>query len=91
MELKAMELPLAGFGAAATPARVEILTLSSVDRIKRAAGTELHGDGALQAPEEDLLLFLPASADARRAYQRTAALPHRKPDPNAVMTRRSPR
>jgi len=37
MELKAMELPLTGFGAAATPARVEILTLSPVDRIKRAA------------------------------------------------------
>jgi hypothetical protein len=37
MELKAMELPLTGFGAAATPARVEILTLSPADRIKRAA------------------------------------------------------
>jgi hypothetical protein len=37
MELKAIELPLTGFGAAATPARVEILTLSPVDRIKGAA------------------------------------------------------
>jgi hypothetical protein len=37
MELKVMELPLTGFGAAATPARVEILTLSPADQIKRAA------------------------------------------------------
>jgi hypothetical protein len=37
MELRAMELPLTGFGAAPTPARVEILTLSTVDRIKGAA------------------------------------------------------
>src|SRR5881397_741391 len=37
MELRVMELPLTGFGVAPTPARVEILTLSTVDRIKRAA------------------------------------------------------
>jgi hypothetical protein len=37
MEIKAIELPLTGFGAAPTPARVEVLTLSPVDRIKRAA------------------------------------------------------
>jgi hypothetical protein len=37
MELKTIELPLTGFGAAATPARVEILALSPADRIKRAA------------------------------------------------------
>jgi hypothetical protein len=37
MEVKTMQLPLTGFGAGPTPARVEILTLSPVDRIKRAA------------------------------------------------------
>lgn len=32
-----MELPLTGFGAGPTPARVEVLTLSPVDRMKRVA------------------------------------------------------
>jgi hypothetical protein len=37
MELRAMELPLTGFGAGPTPARVEVLRLSPADRVKRAA------------------------------------------------------
>jgi hypothetical protein len=37
MEVRVLELPLTGFGAAATPARVEVLSLSPSDRIRRAA------------------------------------------------------
>jgi hypothetical protein len=37
MEVRAVELPLTGFGAGRTSARVEIVALSPLDRLKRAA------------------------------------------------------
>jgi hypothetical protein len=38
MEPRVMELALTGFGAAPTPATVEVVTLSPADRFKRATG-----------------------------------------------------
>ena len=52
---------------------------------------EVHSDGSIQAAEKALLQLLSAGAHAGGSYHLTAALPHMKPDPNAVITRRSPR
>jgi hypothetical protein len=37
MQVHSVELPLKGFGAAPTPARVELASLTTFDRLKRAA------------------------------------------------------
>jgi hypothetical protein len=43
MEARVMELALKGFGAAPTPARVQVMSLSPADRFKRAAGAMAAG------------------------------------------------
>jgi len=52
MEVRSLELPLKGFGAAPTLAEVELYELSPTDRLKRAA--MIFGAGVVAA-----LVFLP--------------------------------
>ena len=51
----------------------------------------VYRTGELPGAQDTQLFSLPAAAGLGRFYQRTATLPHMKPEPNAVSTRRSPR